>query len=34
MESFLIVSLLTTERAFSDGVSRIMRHFDCSGAGA
>ena len=29
-ESFLIVSLLTTKAAFSEGVGRILRHFDCS----
>ena len=29
-ESFLIVSLLTPETAFHDGVSRILRHFDCN----
>ena len=29
-ESFLIVSLLTSEVAFCDGVGRILRHFDCN----
>ena len=29
-ESFLVVSLLTPEAAFADGVSRILRHFACS----
>jgi aspartate/methionine/tyrosine aminotransferase len=29
-ESFLIVSLLTSTAAFSEGVGRILRHFDCS----
>jgi len=29
-ESFLVVSLLTPEAAFSDGVTRILRHFACS----
>ena len=29
-ESFLIVSLLTSNAAFSDGIDRILRHFDCS----
>ena len=29
-ESFLIVSLLPPEVAFADGVSRILRHFDCT----
>jgi hypothetical protein len=28
-ESFLIVSLLPSEAAFADGVSRVLRHFDC-----
>jgi len=28
--SFLVVSLLTPEAAFADGVERILRHFDCS----
>jgi aspartate/methionine/tyrosine aminotransferase len=29
-ESFLVVSLLTPETAFRDGVTRILRHFDCN----
>ena len=29
-ESFLIVSLLPPEAAFADGLSRVLRHFDCS----
>jgi aspartate/methionine/tyrosine aminotransferase len=29
-ESFLIVSLLTPSPAFADGLSRVLRHFDCS----
>ena len=29
-ESFLVVSLLPPEAAFADGVSRILRHFDCT----
>jgi len=29
-ESFLVVSLLTPETAFRDGVTRILRHFDCT----
>jgi len=29
-ESFLVVSLLTPEAAFADGVTRILRHFACS----
>ena len=32
-ESFLIVSLLPPEAAFADGVSRILRHFNCRAAG-
>ena len=32
-ESFLIVSLLPTEAAFADGISRILRHFDCTVTG-
>ena len=28
-ESFLIVSLLPPEASFADGVSRVLRHFDC-----
>jgi alanine-synthesizing transaminase len=32
-ESFLIVSLLTPEATFSDGVGRILRHFDCTAGG-
>ena len=33
-ESFLVLSLLPMEDVFSEGVSRIMRHFDCTGAAA
>ena len=29
-ESFLVVSLLPPEAAFADGISRILRHFDCT----
>jgi alanine-synthesizing transaminase len=29
-ESFLIVSLLPPEAVFADGLSRVLRHFDCS----
>ena len=29
-ESYLVVSLLPPEAAFSDGISRVLRHFDCS----
>jgi alanine-synthesizing transaminase len=29
-ESFLVVSLLTPETRFADGVTRILRHFACS----
>jgi aspartate/methionine/tyrosine aminotransferase len=29
-ESFLVVSLLTPGDAFATGVSRLLRHFDCS----
>ena len=29
-ESFLIVSLLPPEATFADGLSRVLRHFDCS----
>ena len=29
-ESFLVVSLLPPEAPFADGVSRILRHFDCT----
>ncbi len=29
-ESYLVVSLLTRETAFNDGMARIQRHFDCS----
>jgi len=28
-ESFLIASLLTAPEIFSEGVSRLLRHFDC-----
>lgn len=33
-ESFLIVSLLPSEASFADGVSRVLRHFDCDVSGA
>ena len=33
-ESFLIVSLLPPEASFADGVSRVLRHFDCTVSGA
>ena len=33
-ESFLIVSLLPPPAPFADGVSRVLRHFDCTMAGA
>ncbi|MGH9142670.1 MAG: pyridoxal phosphate-dependent aminotransferase [Vicinamibacterales bacterium] len=29
-ESFLVVSLLPPEARFSDGIARILRHFDCT----
>jgi alanine-synthesizing transaminase len=29
-ESFLVVSLLPPERAFAEGVARVLRHFDCT----
>ena len=29
-ESYLIVSLLPPEERFADGVSRVLRHFNCS----
>jgi alanine-synthesizing transaminase len=29
-ESFLVVSLLTPPAALADGISRVLRHFDCS----
>jgi hypothetical protein len=32
-ESFLIVSLLPPEASFADGVSRVLRHFDCTVTG-
>jgi aspartate/methionine/tyrosine aminotransferase len=32
-ESFLVVSLLTPETAFRDGVEQILRHFDCKASG-
>jgi len=31
-ESFLILSLLTPEADFSEGIGRLLRHFDCSPA--
>jgi hypothetical protein len=31
-ESFLVVSLITPPAAFADGVTRVLRHFDCSAA--
>jgi hypothetical protein len=33
-ESFLIVSLLPPDASFADGVSRVLRHFDCPVGGA
>jgi alanine-synthesizing transaminase len=33
-ESYLIVSLLPPEASFADGVSRVLRHFDCTVNGA
>ena len=33
-ESFLVVSLLPPEASFAVGVSRVLRHFDCTGSGA
>ncbi len=33
-ESFLIVSLLLPEASFAAGVSRVLRHFDCTVSGA
>jgi aspartate/methionine/tyrosine aminotransferase len=32
-ESFLVVSLLPPEAAFAGGISRILRHFDCTVTG-
>ena len=32
-ESFLVVSLLPPEASFADGVSRVLRHFDCTVTG-
>jgi alanine-synthesizing transaminase len=32
-ESFLVVSLLPPGAAFADGISRILRHFDCTVSG-
>jgi alanine-synthesizing transaminase len=32
-ESFLVVSLLPPEAAFANGISRILRHFDCTVTG-
>jgi alanine-synthesizing transaminase len=29
-ESFLIISLLPPEASFADGISRVLRHFDCT----
>jgi hypothetical protein len=29
-ESFLVVSLLAPEAPFSDGITRVLRHFHCS----
>jgi aspartate/methionine/tyrosine aminotransferase len=31
-ESFLVVSLLTPEAAFTEGIARVLRHFDCAAA--
>jgi hypothetical protein len=33
-ESYLVVSLLPRESSFADGISRVLRHFDCSASGA
>ena len=30
-ESYLIVSLIVPEPAFTDGIQRVLRHFDCTG---
>jgi alanine-synthesizing transaminase len=32
-ESFLVVSLLPPDAVFADGISRILRHFDCTVTG-
>jgi hypothetical protein len=32
-ESFLVVSLLPSAASFADGVSRVLRHFDCRAGG-
>ena len=32
-ESYVIVSLLPSELAFADGVTRVLRHFDCKASG-
>jgi alanine-synthesizing transaminase len=29
-ESYLVVSLLVSERPFADGTDRVLRHFDCA----
>jgi hypothetical protein len=29
-ESYLVVSLLPAEATFAEGVSRVLRHFDCT----
>jgi aspartate/methionine/tyrosine aminotransferase len=29
-ESYLVVSLLPDAATFSDGVARVLRHFDCT----
>jgi aspartate/methionine/tyrosine aminotransferase len=31
-ESFLVVSLLPETASFAEGLARVLRHFDCSGA--
>lgn len=32
-ESYLIVSLLPRERVFAEGITRLLRHFDCRASG-
>jgi aspartate/methionine/tyrosine aminotransferase len=29
-ESYLVVSLLTAEAPFAEGIDRVLRHFDCA----
>ena len=31
-ESYLVVSLLTAEAQFAEGIDRVLRHFDCAAA--